>query len=477
MEKKMSFKKQITLLMIGVSALIFTCTVTTALINIRSALTTSAENKISEVTELAYNIIDGYDKRAKSGELTEEQAKALAIKDLQNFKYEGKNYVWLMDYDCKYLVHPTRPKNFDGKTLINKKGEHYIQELAENAINNKNIFLSEASAKPGDPSQKKYPKIMFARSFSDWHWIVATGVYIDEIDAMALKTFINIFVIGIIATFIIIFVLDNIFIQKVIEKLNHLSENLKNISDKVSGASYELESASTRLAESSTEQASAVQETSATIEETASMVQQNNENTKHATVLSKNTKEYTVESVQATKKMMETMNDLANSSKEISNIIKTIDDIAFQTNILSLNAAVEAARAGDVGKGFAVVAEEVRSLAQRSAQAAKNTESIITKNINLSTQGLDIANKVENSLEKIHDEVKKVDELLDEISVATNEQSQGVDQINKAVSQMEQALQSNADTAEKTSESSSELLAQSASMNDMVEHLSVIING
>lgn len=477
MEKKMSFSKQITLFMIGLSVLIFVCSVTTALINVKTSLTNSAEKKINEVTELAYNVIAGYEQRVKNGELTEGQAKALAINDLKNFRYQGKNYVWIMDYDCKYYAHPTRPYLFDGKTLVNGKGEHYIEEIAQNAINNKDVYLKDMAVKPGDTSHKKYPKIYFARAFSDWQWIIATGVYVDEIDAMVWKTFVNIFIVGLLATIFVIFVLNHTYVRKLVNTMNQLAEDLKRTSDQVSEASYNLDSASGKLAEGSGEQASAIQETSATIEETASMVQQNNENTKHATTLSKNAKGYAIESTNATQKMMVTMNDLENSSKEISNIIKTIDDIAFQTNILSLNAAVEAARAGDVGKGFAVVAEEVRNLAQRSAKAAKDTEFIIANNINLSKKGNEMAKEVESSLDKISDEVNKVDELLDEISVATNEQSQGVAQINKAISQMEQALQSSAEAAENTSSSSRELLAQASSMNDMVDTLSAIING
>jgi methyl-accepting chemotaxis protein len=208
----------------------------------------------------------------------------------------------------------------------------------------------------------------------------------------------------------------------------------------------------------STEQAAAIQETSATIEETSSMVQQNNENTKHSSMLAKNTKSYTKESEELTKKMMVTMTDLEQSSQEIAKVIKVIDDIAFQTNLLSLNASVEAARAGDAGKGFAVVAEEVRSLAQRSAQAAKDTENIIENNIRLSKEGFGMAKEVDESLEKINTEVFKVDELLEEIATATNEQSQGVAQINKAVSQMEESLQANAEIASDTSDSAKELL-------------------
>jgi methyl-accepting chemotaxis protein len=175
--------------------------------------------------------------------------------------------------------------------------------------------------------------------------------------------------------------------------------------------------------------------------------------------------------------MSASMQELKNSSSEIAKIIKVIDEIAFQTNILSLNAAVEAARAGEAGKGFAVVAEEVRNLAQRSAQAAKDTTVIIESNIDLSDSSVNIAKAVRESVESIGEQAAKVSDLLEEISVATNEQAQGVEQIHKAVSQMEIALQSNAATADESASASSSLQEQATNVKDIVDSLIVLVDG
>src|SRR5574344_36591 len=381
-----------------------------------------------------------------------------------------------MDYNCIYFYHTVRPYAFDGKTLVNKKGEHYIKDLADNAINNKDVYLLDYSVKPGDASKKKYPKFMAGRAYPKWQWVVATGIYVDSIDNMAWQTFYNISIVNIISILLILLIINKFVLKRAFDFLNEITEKLKKTAVNVSESAFTFEESSQTLAKGSNEQASAVQETSASMEETSSMVKQNNDNTKQATILAKNAREYATESAKATKQMMETMNELENSSQEISNVIKAIDEIAFQTNILSLNAAVEAARAGEVGKGFAVVAEEVRNLAQRSAQAAKDTESIISNNINLSQQGFEMAKVVDASLVKIDNEVKKVNELLDEISVATNEQSQGVGQINTAMKQMEQIMQTNADTAENTSEASKKLLEQASFMNEIVESLSAFVH-
>lgn len=247
--------------------------------------------------------------------------------------------------------------------------------------------------------------------------------------------------------------------------------------DEVSSASSQVAAASQNLAESTQEQAASIQETSSTLEETSSMVHQNRENTQQAASLAKQAKQYAEQSNGEMQKMSTSMAELKSSSNEIAKIIKVIDEIAFQTNILSLNAAVEAARAGDAGKGFAVVAEEVRNLAQRSAQAAKDTTVIIESNINLSDGSVSIANKVRESVESIELQAKKVSDLLDEISVATNEQAQGVEQINKAVAQMESVLHSNAQTAEEASSASSALSEQAVNVKNIVASLVALVEG
>lgn len=247
--------------------------------------------------------------------------------------------------------------------------------------------------------------------------------------------------------------------------------------EEVSSASSQVAAASQALAEGTSEQAASVQETSSTLEETASMVNQNRENTQQAATLAKQAKQFAEQSNSEMGRMSTSMTELKNSSNEIAKIIKVIDEIAFQTNILSLNAAVEAARAGDAGKGFAVVAEEVRNLAQRSAQAAKDTAVIIESNISLSDNGVDIAKKVQVSVESIEEQAKKVSDLLDEISVATNEQAQGVEQINKAVAQMEVVLSTNAQTAEEAASASCALSEQAINVKDIVNSLIILVDG
>ena len=268
-----------------------------------------------------------------------------------------------------------------------------------------------------------------------------------------------------------------IIVLGITKPINRIVEGLNETANQVSSASGQLSSSSQQLAEGSAEQAASIEETSSTLEESASMVRQNTENTKQAAILAKNAKDAAGKGNREMAEMMTSMTELKKSSDQIAKIIKVIDEIAFQTNILALNAAVEAARAGEAGMGFAVVAEEVRNLAQRSAQAAKDTAEIIESNIHLSEQGVAVSKNVNTSLTEINEQAQKVSDLLDEVSAASQEQAQGLAQINKAISQMEQVVQSNASTAEESASASEELSSQSVNMKDIVNSLVQLVNG
>jgi len=284
-------------------------------------------------------------------------------------------------------------------------------------------------------------------------------------------------IIGLIIAVIIGSSLAYFIVIGITKPINRIVDGLNDSAQQVTSASGQLSASSQQLAEGSAEQASAIEETSSTLEESASMVRQNTENTKQAALLAKQAKDSSVKGNNEMKNMMSSMEELKKSSDQIAKIIKVIDEIAFQTNILALNAAVEAARAGEAGQGFAVVAEEVRNLAQRSAQAAKDTAGIIESNIHLSEQGVSVSKQVNESLLEINTQSQKVSELLDEVAAASQEQAQGIAQINKAISQMEQVVQSNASTAEESASASEELTSQAENMKEIVNSLVSLVNG
>jgi len=473
---KLSIKKKIVALVVLVALLIMSTSLFFTVKSVKDNLLSANEDKVNQITELVYNILNSYQQGVDSKSLTLEQAQKSAIADIAAIRYDGKNYVWINDYDENMIVHPTlQGKNTSD--LADKNGVRFVTEGTTLAKEKGEGMVSYLWTKQGQDSTKVFPKISYFRSFPAWKWVIATGIYVDDVDRVVRDTFLQILFISLLVVVLVVVVVLLTIVKDIVTSMGQIAHDLDDSSREVSVASSQLDAASEKLAEGSTEQAASIQETSSTLEETSSMVQQNRENTKQAASLAKQSKEYASKSNQEMQRMMLAMDDLKKSSSEISKIIKVIDEIAFQTNILSLNAAVEAARAGDVGKGFAVVAEEVRSLAQRSAQAAKDTTVIIEGNISMSENGALLARDVQKSISEIDIQSNKVSELLDEISVATDEQAQGVHQINQAISQMEIVLASNAQTAEESAAASKALYGQTLNMNEIIARLNTVVNG
>lgn len=259
--------------------------------------------------------------------------------------------------------------------------------------------------------------------------------------------------------------------------INQIIKSLNEGSTQVTATSVQLLDTAQQLAGGSAEQASAIEETSSILEESSAMLQQNSGNTKQAAELSQQALESADRGNNEMQEMMNSIQEIKKSSDQIAKIIKVIDDIAFQTNILALNAAVEAARAGESGLGFAVVAEEVRNLAQRSAQAAKDTAGIIETNIELSGRGVAVADKVRGALNEITNQAKKVSELMDQISIASQEQSEGINQVYGAMSQIELTTQQNVANSEKSAIAADELKTQAENLKKIIQGLSFLING
>jgi methyl-accepting chemotaxis protein len=259
--------------------------------------------------------------------------------------------------------------------------------------------------------------------------------------------------------------------------LKRLADALGSGAEQVTSASGQVSSASQQLAEGASEQASSLEESSAALEEMASMTRQNADNAGKADSMMGESKKVVSEGSLAVAQMAKAIDQIKASAGETAKIIKTIDEIAFQTNLLALNAAVEAARAGEAGKGFAVVAEEVRNLARRAADAARNTSELIEGSQKQADSSVTVAENLKKTFVGIEETSGKVAVLVSEIAAASKEQAQGIEQVNTGVAEMDKVVQQNAANAEESASASEELSSQAQELNAMVEELLAMVGG
>ena len=244
--------------------------------------------------------------------------------------------------------------------------------------------------------------------------------------------------------------------------------NVRQGSESVANASAEIAQGNNDLSARTEQQASALEQTAASMEELSSTVRQNADNARQANQLAMNASSVAVQGGEVVAQVVETMKGINDASRKISDIISVIDGIAFQTNILALNAAVEAARAGEQGRGFAVVASEVRSLAGRSAEAAKEIKALINASVERVEQGTAQVDQAGSTMTEVVSSIRRVTDIMGEISAASNEQSLGVSQVGEAVTQMDQATQQNAALVEEMAAAASSLKSQAQELVETV---------
>jgi methyl-accepting chemotaxis protein len=259
--------------------------------------------------------------------------------------------------------------------------------------------------------------------------------------------------------------------------IRRIAMDLRSGSQQVVAAATEVASSAQDLSRGASDQAAALEETSAAMEEMASMTRRTAEHSGRAASLMADVDRRMGDSNTALAEMVGSMASISESSQRVSKIIKTIDEIAFQTNILALNAAVEAARAGEAGMGFAVVADEVRSLAQRAAQAARDTTSLIEESLTKSREGSARVEVVSASIGAITEALGELKSLVHDVSEGSRQQAQGIDQVTQTVSQMEKSTQSSAAVAEESAAASEELHGQSEVALQLVLELEALVDG
>ncbi|MCC9601203.1 methyl-accepting chemotaxis protein [Stieleria sp. JC731] len=252
---------------------------------------------------------------------------------------------------------------------------------------------------------------------------------------------------------------------------------VREVSTTVATASTQMSSAAEEISRGAQQQAARLEETASSLEEITTTVKQNSENAQEARALANGSRDVASEGGKVVGDAVQAMREINASSKQISDIITTIDEIAFQTNLLALNAAVEAARAGEQGRGFAVVASEVRNLAQRSASSAKEIKSLIQDSASKVEKGTELVNKSGETLGEIVDSVKRVTDIVAEIAAASQEQLTGIEQVAKAVTQIDQLTQANASQTEEMAGTSGSVLNHARSLDEMVSRFQLGVGG
>lgn len=377
-------------------------------------------------------------------------------------------------------------KSQNGQNLmsqVDKKGNRFIEDLCR-AAEKGGGFCEYYFEKEGKGVQ---PKLAYSAMIPGTSFMLGTGVYIDNIeeDKAALearsqaarrdflKYEVALFVVVGVITVLIFLWFSRSVSSRILVIAKQLAENCDNVAQSASQVS----AASQTTASGASQQAASLEETGSSLEEIASITKQNAENASNAKDLGENTRSMVERGVADMAEMKAAMGDIQESSGNIAKIIKVIDEIAFQTNLLALNAAVEAARAGEAGTGFAVVAEEVRNLALRSANAAKETAGKIEDSVQRSQRGVQVSVKVDLALQDVLKQVNQMDELLGQVARASNEQRQGVDQVNIAVGQMSSVTQANAATSEETAAAATELDAQANALREATGRLLSLVQG
>ena len=278
-----------------------------------------------------------------------------------------------------------------------------------------------------------------------------------------------------IAGLLIVLSLSMFLIFSIDRPIHEVIDGLTVGIEEVSSASGQISQASQHVAQGTSEQASGIEEVSSSLEEIASITKQSSDNAQQAKVVMNEASQIIKKVQQHMSQMGQAITEITGLSEETSKIIKTIDDIAFQTNLLALNAAVEAARAGEAGAGFSVVANEVRNLAMKASEAAKNTGHLIENTMKAVKKGNDLAQSTRDAFEEITEVAVRHSRLTEEIAAASQEQAQGIEQVTTAVVQMNQVTQANAASAEESASASEVLNAQVEQVNGVIRELFAII--
>ena len=520
MIEKLSFNRKILLLVATAVAGVLLVS-GLAFVQLREEITNARKTTLKAAVQSASTLVAGYQAAAAAGKMSEPDAMKAATDALRMARYgdlTGKaDYFYIVTTDGLAVMHPYLTRWVPGKTVLgtlNSKGVDAAKMLTDGmaaSTDGSTAWVASWTAKPGDndPNAVVYPKLQYLVKIPGWNWIVGSGLYMDGVEAdirstalrelgIALAVLAVIGGLGLLVTRsvlrqiggeprVAIAVMDALArgelavrvpaapAGSLVEGLGRMVQSMRSTvaqvhssSDSISTASAEIATGNLDLSVRTEETASQLQRAASSMMQLTGTVNQSADSARQANQLAASAAEVAQRGGQVIAAVVTTMEQINDSSKKIADIIGVIDGIAFQTTIHALNAAVEAARAGEQGRGFAVVASEVRSLAQRSAGAAKEIKGLIGSSVDRVDEGSRLVVNAGSTMREIVASVQRVTDIINEITAASSEQSDGIVQINKAVAQLDQMTQQNAALVEESAAAAESLKDQAASLSHAV---------
>ena len=479
----------------------------------RQTIESERRDSIQYVVESVQNQIEALQERVVSGELSLEEAQQRAIDNMSSVSFGAGEYIFSFNDDLLIISHPSRTPGTDMTNYEDASGMALYPELlrvAQTGGGHVNYYSTRAG---GD---EQLPKTSYVAHLPEWGWSLATGVYVDDINAAfiagLIRSIVILLIIGLPVTLLMGWVIRDVSRrlggdpryaanvvrhiadgdltqvtrlsskdqQSLLFNINRMREALaETIGDIHLGASQvnsgveQIVGVNEELSTRTEEQAASLAETASSMEQLTATVKQNAEHADHARKLATRAADSAQRGSDSMSSVTTTMATINESATQMSSIVNTIDGIAFQTNILALNASVEAARAGDQGRGFAVVANEVRQLASRSAAAAQEIKTLIEASDSKVVEGSRQVRDTGDVINSMVDDIKQLSTLVQEISAATIEQSSGIEQVNQAVTQMDQMTQQNASLVQESTHATQALAQLSAQLRQLVAHFRI----